>query len=46
MLAKEEGLTSLDTILKGERNGLARRAWINSKTPYGAKLDAINEERG
>jgi hypothetical protein len=44
MPAKEEGSTSLATILKGERNGLARRAWINSKTPSGARLDAIMED--
>jgi hypothetical protein len=42
--AKEEGTTSLATILKGQRNGLARRAWLNSKTPYGARPDAIMEE--
>jgi hypothetical protein len=44
MLAKKEGSTSLATILQGEGNGLARRTWINSKRPYGAKLDAIMED--
>jgi RNA-directed DNA polymerase len=34
----------VDTILKGERNGRVRRAWINSKTPYGARPDATVEE--
>jgi hypothetical protein len=44
MQAREEGSTFWDTILKGERNGLARRAWINSRTQYGARPDATMEE--
>jgi hypothetical protein len=44
MLAKEEDSTSWVTILKGEGNGHARKASINSKTPYGARAGATVEE--